>query len=93
MKNNDHVLDILEFTFPEALKYILLLRVWEFESLRESFRKREREGGAWTWFAVENIILKTCNIVMAFRGFNIKKKITVAEKKSEGSTSCLELRC
>lgn len=45
MKNNDHVLDILEFTFPEVLKYILLLRVWEFESLRESFRKREREVG------------------------------------------------
>lgn len=37
MKNNDHVLDILEFTFPEVLKYILLLRVWEFQ--------KEREGG------------------------------------------------
>lgn len=91
MKNNDHVLDILEFTFPEVLKYILLLRVWEFE--REFQKEREREGGgAWTLFAVENIIFKTCNIVMAFRGFNIKKKNTVAEKKSEGSTCCLELR-
>lgn len=43
MKNNDHVLDILEFTFPEVLKYILLLRVWEFE--RERVSEREREGG------------------------------------------------
>lgn len=43
MKNNDHVLDILEFTFPEALKYILLLRVREFE--REFQKEREREGG------------------------------------------------
>lgn len=40
MKNNDHVLDILEFTFPEALKYILLLRVWE----RVSEREREKGG-------------------------------------------------
>lgn len=43
MKNNDHVLDILEFTFPEVLKYILLLRVWEFE--REFQKERERGGG------------------------------------------------
>lgn len=43
MKNNDHELDILEFTFPEVLKYILLLRVWEFE--REFQKEREREGG------------------------------------------------
>lgn len=41
MKNNDHVLDILEFTFPEALKYILLLRVGE----RFSERARGRGGG------------------------------------------------
>lgn len=45
MKNNDYVLDILEFIFFEVFKYILLLRVWEFESLRESFSKRERERG------------------------------------------------
>lgn len=47
MKNNDYVLDILEFIFFEVFKYILLLRVWEFESLRESFRKRERERGGY----------------------------------------------
>lgn len=81
MKNNDHVLDILEFTFPEVLKYILLLRVWEFEREFQKERERGGGGGTWTWFAVENIIFKTCYIVMAFRGFNIKKQITVAEKK------------
>lgn len=43
MKNNDYVLDILEFIFFEVFKYILLLRVWEFE--RERVLERERERG------------------------------------------------
>lgn len=41
MKNNDYVLDILEFIFFEVFKYILLLRVGE----RFLERVRGRGGG------------------------------------------------